>query len=106
MFPADTMIAEPLTFPTELPTRRKLVTTSVAVDRADALDRLALADGSADDYLASVQWVPLGRERVPLVPMASGDPRLDDVYALVETEHHDILVADDAEPVTEAVQAA
>jgi|GEM_PF-6893718 len=32
MFPADTMIAEPLTFPTELPTRRKLVGTRALGD--------------------------------------------------------------------------
>jgi len=106
MIPTDTMTAAPLVFPTERPTRRKLVTTSVAVDRLDALDRLALADGNVDAYLRSGEWLPLGRDRVRLVPMASGDPRASVAYALVETEHDNILLADDRDPITETARAA
>jgi|GEM_PF-2879021 len=100
------MPAAPLTVLAERPARRKLITTSVAVDCADALDRLGLADGSADAYLASGEWMPLGRDRVRLVPLASGDPRSSVAYALVETEHDNILVADDGDPVTETARAA
>lgn len=83
-----------LTAPTDHVERRKLVTRSIAVSPADALDRLGLSEGSADAYLASGEWVPLGRDRVRLVPMASGDPRASVAYALVDTEHDNILVAD------------
>jgi len=106
MIQTDTMTAAPLAIPATHPERRKLVTTSVAVDRADALDRLGLSDGSADAYFVSGEWVRLGRDRVRLVPMASGGPRASMAYALVETEHHNILVADDADPSTEAARAA
>lgn len=84
--------AVPLTDPTW---RRKLVTRSVAVTPADALDRLGRAEGSADDYLRSAEWLPLGRDRVRLVSIADGGPRSGMAYALVETEHDNILVGDD-----------
>ena len=78
--------------------RPPLVTRSVAVSPADALDRLGLETGSAADLLAAGTWVPLGADRVRLVPLAAGDPRAAHAWALVETEHANILAGDGPDP--------
>ena len=78
--------------------RPRLVTRSVAVDPADALDRLELDEGSADDHLRSGEWVRLGADRVRLVPLAADDPRRAHAWALVETEHATILAGDGPDP--------
>ena len=55
----------------------------MVVDWADALDRLGLDSGKADDYLGSGEWVWLGRDRARLVPLEDGDPRAAHAWALV-----------------------
>jgi len=99
------LTAAPLALPTDHAGHRKLVTRSVAVSPADALDRLGLSTGSADAFLTSGAWVGLGRDRVRLVPLASGKLRARHAYAVVETEHHNILTVDDGEPLTETTRA-
>lgn len=87
-------------------TPRKLITRSLTITPADALDRLGLATGSASSYLESGEWILLDRDRVRLVPLAADDPRTSLAYALVETEHHNILVGNGPGLVAKQARAA